>query len=666
MLSKALQGAAKGVAVDSDFENVTLLLHGNGTNGAQNNTFTDGSSNAFSITRNGNTTQGTFSPYGDNWSNYFDGTGDYLNPPNDSANSFGTGDFTVEAWIYPTSTSSASIVSNRAVGGADTVLTCAFSTANGLFLHTQNTAVLNTGTNVTANTWQHVAFVRASGTLKIYLDGVSVGSASMTQNLSSTNALYIAKDGTKNDGGETGLFSGYISNTRIVKGTAVYTAAFTPPTAPLTAITNTSLLTCQSNRFIDNSTNAFTITRNGDVSVQRFSPFSPTAAYASGTISGSGYFDGTGDYLTVSNNAAFQLGTGDFTLECWYYPEDISLVALFGLWGPTSSNASYLMYLDTSGYPVWYTSTNGSTHTASLTSTVAVTLKAWNHIVITRLSGTTRIFVNGTSGGSTSTSVSLYAATSQLTIGYNPIGGTPDNVQGYLSDVRILKGTGYSSITVPTAPLTNITNTSLLTNFTNAGIIDNAMMNDLETVGNAQISTTQSKFGGSSMYFDETGDYLTTPSTQNVAFGTGNFTIECWVRFATSTVGNGQGVFQLSNGYLNSAVRGPAVGTDDTSGKWAIYYGTSSSIHATSIPSINTWYHVAFVRNSSTSKLYIDGTELISVSDSTNYTDTNFTIGGWYSSSYLLNGYIDDLRITKGVARYTANFTAPTAPFADQ
>ena len=110
---------------------------------------------------------------------------------------------------------------------------------------------------------------------------------------------------------------------------------------------------------------------------------------------------------------------------------------------------------------------------------------------------------------------------------------------------------------------------------------------------------------------------------------------------------------------------GPAAGVDNTTGRWAIYYGTSQSTHGSLVPSIDTWYHVAYVRSSGTTKLYIDGTEIISVADTTNYTDTNFTVGGWYSNSYLLNGYIDDLRITKGVARYTAAFTPPTAAFPD-
>jgi hypothetical protein len=185
----------------------------------------------------------------------------------------------------------------------------------------------------------------------------------------------------------------------------------------------------------------------------------------------------------------------------------------------------------------------------------------------------------------------------------------------------------------------------------------------ITAVGNAQISTAQSKFGGSSMLFDETGDYLTVPATAAMSLGTGDFTIECWVRFAVTPVGNGQGIYQLSDGYLNSQVRGPGLGAENGTGQWTIYHGTTFTQSTGNIPAINTWYHTAIVRSSGTTKLYVAGTSIISVADTTNYTDQYFVIGGWYSTGFLFNGYIDDLRITKGVARYTATFTPPAAAF---
>ena len=179
-------------------------------------------------------------------------------------------------------------------------------------------------------------------------------------------------------------------------------------------------------------------------------------------------------------------------------------------------------------------------------------------------------------------------------------------------------------------------------------------------VGNAQISTAQSKFGGASLAFDGNWDYLTIPPSVDMSLGAADFTIELWARFSTASF---NGLFQLSSGYLNALVRGPAAGVADN-GFWGIYHGTSF-LQSNQVPSVNTWQHVAYVRSSGITKLYIDGVQIISTSDNTNYADQYFTIGGWYSSLNLLNGYIDDFRITKGVARYTANFTPPTAPFPD-
>ena len=192
--------------------------------------------------------------------------------------------------------------------------------------------------------------------------------------------------------------------------------------------------------------------------------------------------------------------------------------------------------------------------------------------------------------------------------------------------------------------------------------IDSAAQNNITLVANADTSTTQAKFGTASLALDGTGDYVTLPYESFAPFGS-NFTIEGWVYFTAND--NGGGVFQLSNGYLNSQVRGPALGLDGGTDKWRWYYGTSSASHGSEGPSVDTWYHFAWVRNSGTSKVYIDGTEILTASDTTNYTDTYFTIGAYYTSYLELNGYIDEFRISH-VARYTSNFTPTTEAFPDK
>ena len=182
-------------------------------------------------------------------------------------------------------------------------------------------------------------------------------------------------------------------------------------------------------------------------------------------------------------------------------------------------------------------------------------------------------------------------------------------------------------------------------------------------VGNAQISTAQSKFGGASIAFDGTDDRLTVPVSADFAFGTGNFTCECWAR---TTAFEDRGVLNISPSSYFQNTLSNAIGTGFNASKtWAIYAkntATSSTVEYNT----NTWYHVALVRSGTTTVLYVDGSAVITVtSDSTNYTCSFLGIGGWFGTGFLLKGFIDDVRITKGVARYTANFTPPTAAFPD-
>jgi hypothetical protein len=668
-------------AVDPYWRYVTLMLHGNGTNGAQNNTFLDSSTNNFTITRNGNTTQGTFAPYGSNWSNYFDGSGDYLTVADSATLEPGSSDFTFECWVFPTATGSyLGVFSKRATNGVYGPIQVLIN--NGTMEMAASTsgsswAVVATASSSPAlNTWSHIAVVRngtASNNLVLYLNGVSVatGSVSSTALFDNSGAWAIGADAAAG----TGAFAGYISNFRYVKGSAVYTAAFTPPTSPLTAITNTSLLTCQSNRFIDNSTNAFTITRNGDVSVQRFSPFNPTAPYAAGTDGGSGYFDGTGDYLTAPANAAFNFGTGAFTIEAWVYLSTVANNASLILNSSyNGNNGDWIIRVGAGGlagkweFTTWF---GGTPYTASSNNNAVA--GTWTHIAGVRNGNTFTLYINGVAQTTTATNTNSVGSSSLSTLicGDNTSGVL---LTGYVNDLRVVKGTAVytSNFTPPTAPLTAITNTSLLLNYTNAGIIDNAEMNNLETVGNAQISTAQSKFGGASMYFDGSGDALALPANINLAMGSGDFTIEMWVYAAlasnsTTVGGSWPRFFTLGtaqgSGNINSYVASGATVYIDIDGAGGPLSFTASTLLN------STWNHYAITRSGTTLKAFVNGTQVASSTASNNLNlaaTTQSWIGAISSSAGTFNGYIDDLRITKGYARYTANFTPQRSQWQDQ
>ncbi len=643
--------AGSGVTTDPNFENVTLLLHGDGTNGGQNNTFVDGSTNNFTITRNGNTTQGTFSPYGDNWSNFFDGTDDYLSIADNANLRAGSGTFTIEAWIYRNATGAAHTI--YAKGGASTGIVFQVASTNVLrFTHT-TTNIDSTGT-IGLATWTHVAVVReGTGTneTKLYINGTQDGTGTVSTDFTQTEEVRIGTDRSA-----AADFNGYISNLRFVKGTAVYTGAFTVPTSPLTAISNTQLLTCKSNRFRDESANAFTVTRNNNASVQRFSPFSPTAAYASGTIGGSGYFDGTGDNLSISSATGlcdFAAGQA-FTFQVWLYR--LGTGSMLFIQGGSNT---FQVFVGSSTGGWGY----GKAGVADvLTGAGAAPIGAWSHCAICRdTSNRSRIWVNGVSVAS-STSDTYSYNTAATYIGSNSASSS-SFVQGYLSDMRILKGqalydpTSSANIDVPAAPLSAVTNTSFLLNFQNAAILDNAMMAVPETVGNAQIDTTTKKFGTGSLEFDGTGDYLTIRSSDTLVMGTGDFTVEFWIYLVART----------TYGYVFAS--GPGTNdlfvSFDTNGNFLRLTNQATVFAVTGTIALTTWTHIAVVRSGSSSKIYVDGTGGTAVTCTTNFTATAPSVGASNTGTNPMNGFIDDLRITKGVARYTANFTAPTAAFPD-
>jgi hypothetical protein len=635
-----------------------MLLHGDGTNGAQNNTFLDSSTNNFTITRNGNTTQGSFSPYGSNWSNYIDGSS-YLAVSNGggSALDMGTGNCTIEMWVNPaTQTTSFPSMFAPASGWSTGTFYIRYSDGGnskfGIFWNSVGDPFFQSTNTYSPNAWYHVALVRNGTTFTLYVNGVAdgTGTSSASLNLAIGGSVWLG-----NNGSASCNFKGYLSNVRVVKGTAVYTSNFTPSTTPLTAISGTSLLTCQNNRFIDTSASPLTITTSGTPSVQRFNPFGTSTAYSTSVIGGSGYFDGSGDYLNTANSSAFAFGTGDFTVECWINTGSNNV----GLAEVDGGSTGYWMWHINAGTMSWQ-NTRGGANLFLITGAGAVCDNAWHHLAIVRNSSVTKAYWDGVEKASASDTTNYSGTGGNLNVAYETAAGKILN--GYMANFRIVKGTAVytSAFTPPTAPLTSITNTSILTNFQNAAIFDNAMMNDLETVGNAQISTSVKKYGTGSLAFDGTGDYLKIPSTSNLAFGTGDFTFECW--FYPLTLPADVSTMYSSNNDATTSGTITINVFDDGKVKIGDLYATSSSL------STNAWSHIAICRASGTLRIFINGTQGSSNSVSTNYTSDGGYIGARKVSGTtyaVTNGYIDDLRITKGYARYTANFTTPTSALSD-
>jgi len=649
---------------DPYFKYVSMLLPGNGTNGAQNNTFLDSSTNNFTITRNGNTTQGTFTPYYSCWSNYFDGSGDYLTAPNNTTFNIGSNNFTIESWVYPTSIPAQAILFCKTPN----------SSSYGTFeirLNTNGTLIVyvsasggtwdfnfSTTNTVSTNLWNHVALTRTTGGVyTIWINGVS--SATYTWNFSMWNSTYPIAIGAYGNGANP--LTGYMSNARIVNGTSVYTSAFTPPTAPLTSIANTVLLTCQSNRLIDNSPNNLTITKNGDTSVQKFSPFEPVTVTPA---SYSGYFDGTGDYLSAANNAAFSVGTDAITVEGWLYVREWKSAGVLSCAYNTNFHVQVaptsfagIMYFYIAGTPIYVAPAN------------APALNTWFHFACVRESGgAAKIYINGvaqatgTLSGNGSTSSTLYIGTASHSL--------TESFSGDISNLRFVKGTAVytSNFTPPTAPLTAISGTVLLTCQSSSFIDNSTNAFPLTAVGNAQpiaatpftpttsaITPYAAATNGGSAYFDGAGDYLSLASSTSFAFGTGDYTLEFWVYSSIAW----SGVICLYNNNAGGYFFQYNTGTGLQTG---VAGSSATGTYATTLVS-NAWNHIAISRASGSSKCFVNGAQVGStVSDATNYAQNGAWIGALYSGAQYLTGYISNLRVVKGTAVYKSAFVPPAAP----
>jgi len=257
----------------------------------QNATITDTSTNAYTITNNGSvTTTSTVQPFPQapitsyvykftssgsltyttntflNYAASFNGTNQYLSFGNLTNLQMGTGDYTVEFWIYQNSVSTGQVLMEIGRVNASS-LTPGFQfyeTGGIIYVYggsADNTLLITSGSTQVASTWYHIALTRASSSTKLFINGTQSGSTVTDTTNYNQAYTWIGVNG----GGASAWLNGYISNVRVIKGTALYTSNFTPPTTHLTAVSGTQLLTCQNAALVDNSLNNFAITNNNTV-----------------------------------------------------------------------------------------------------------------------------------------------------------------------------------------------------------------------------------------------------------------------------------------------------------------------------------------------------------------------------------------------------------------
>lgn len=659
--------------------NTTLLT-------CQDSVFRDNSTNAYALTPTGDvrpafanpfgfttTSNIPFSPQVNIGSAYFDGTGDYLTVPHNASLDFNSDSWTVEFWVHPLGNvaehyilgkrASTAVYSPISIGLRSNLLYMLGSTGSAW---TVNGGFANGTTPVPSNAWSHIAVVKNGTTVTGYVNGkvdqTYTGIATLM-----TNTSPITVGATSADGSFP--FTGYISNLRVVKGQALYTQAFAIPTQPPAANKNTVLQLDMDKAAIVDATANRGFETVGDAKLATESAYNE--------FNYSNYFDGTDGLQTPASSLNTLIGsntltsTATFTLECWIYQTqrqtwatypcmmgEMQLTGTGTGWtfGPT--NTGNLQFF-------WY---DGANKTA--TGNTVIPLNTWTHIAVSFSNGAIKLFVNGNQEtiSGTTTLTTMGASQGYLAFGMVNSGGASTGYYGYISNFRVAKTAVYTaSFTPSTTPITAITNTSLLTCQSNS-FKDNSGNNfTLTRTGDTAVRSFNpfKRNTNTSMYFDGTGDYIYAPTasgTYNFGSAT-NFTIECWAYPIITTAG--KGIFQISataGGLQASVSTTLAIAITATNAVEIYANGTTYTTAAAKVP-LGTWTHLAIVRSSGVTKLYINGVletsigTAGSITDTTTYPNTSLVVGGYYSTSYLWNGYIEDFRITKGTARYTANFT---------
>jgi hypothetical protein len=634
--------------LDTYYKYVSALFKGDKSDAAPNGGtpfVTDASTNALVPSMNGSIRNDSFSPFlGDGYYGVsFDGATNSISAASNAGFGF-SGQFTVEGWFNwrATPTAQGTLIGNGTAGtfGLE-------NTAAGGPLVVVNYGNINITPSSTftpaAGAWVHIAVTRdAANLVTLWINGVANTSATYAGTF--TAGAFVI-------GGTTNFANVSVSNLRVVNGSALYTSAFTPLTTPLTAVSGTVLLTCQSSRFVDKSSNALTISRTGFPAITQFIPFATPATPAKGGSMSFGGYAATPTPALVYPSSSLFAFSGDFTVEYWYYTTNIASGANVQVDFRTSTAAGNFVDAVGSSTPGDIAVTPGG---ASATGVVIA--NQWNHIAWARSSGTLNIFVNGTLVKSAQVATTQAATT--LTVGTNyPL--SAGLALAYMSNLRIQNGFAQytTAFTPPSDPLSTTANTVLLTAqgtlpANNRGFLDSSGANYLMTVsgvGVTQSSVTPYSSNGHSSYFDGTGaGAVSYPSNTGFGFASGvPFTFEGWF-----------------NWQVKPSLNSPILGVQ-TAGGLVLYYisgkgisinifGGSSPLNGTFTPTPGTWYHIAVTRNASNRlSIWINGVETNFVTDATSYTAGAWTVG---SGSGATNMYMSNFRVVNGYCLYTSTF----------
>ena len=631
--------------------------------------YLDSSDSRHVVTVNGSASVSTIQKkFGTDSLYFLGGTSDSVTIPSHADLGMGSGDFTIEFWMYRTGTGGSDnndIVFDGRTGATSVHTPTIYldGSASHSLRYFSNGGLRITGTTAIAlNTWFHVAIVRSSNSIKLYLNGTQEGATYSDSNTFVATPITIGHYGAH---GSLYGYQGYIDEVRMSKGIARWTANFTPPTAAYTTDSYTKLLIHGDTGSSSSATRAgsagayYYHGANSNMTLISESTTAESAVTKASIVLQTE--DATG---TVTINTDVKAGVSRDALN--YVDTTLAKVSTWGSGNVYAANnvtipgtvmtkivtvASSKFVIDGTSQPT-LTLTEGYTYKFDTSDSTNAThhFKFSTTADGTFGSGvdyTTGVTYNGTSGQA-GAYTQIVVAASAPTLYYwchhhASMGGTANTpVEAATTSMRYKVETLNQSYTAGTAQ----------------GVDHSSTGHTVTLNGTAAVSTgvVKSGLGTHSLLLDGNSDYLNVADSAEFDFGTGNYTIEFWIyptafadykRPFSSSASNWHGNLI----YISSAAGiGWLVG--DSADWHSICSGPSSM-------SVNTWYHVACVRNGTTTTLYLNGVGGTSASYTGSAGDTNATawnFGYWGHTSEYYPGNMDEMRISN-VARYTANFT---------
>ena len=397
--------------------------------------------------------------------------------------------------------------------------------------------------------------------------------------------------------------------------------------------------------------------------------------------------DGNGDLASAADDGDFDFGSGDFTVEGFFRISTLGNNAFFSHWenGDASGQSFYLVHFNGSNnLRLAYRLTTGI---VEANYTWQPSTNTFYHIAVVRYGTTLKVYIDGVAVISESVSTtSLITSEDPFRIGaFNDATTASPTLEwefaGHVDEVRVTKGQArYIANFVPTTSAFEATdataqtqdpyfsNVKFLSSFdgddgdtTTSGLDESSSDLDLTYNSGDELSTTQKKFGTTSLYV---ADNVIISSSDGFNMGTGEFTIEGWYYFTSFS--NSFSIYDQWNGSATGAGNVQMWMSHSAAGKVKWYYDGNSLLQSNTTMSTGQWYHIAFVRESGTLKMYFNGaldSNTQSFSGQFGKTGTVYLgdqhAGGGGAPQY----FLDELRVTKGTARYTAAFAAPTAAF---